>query len=286
MALTNNPNKTKGLERRWNKEITRRFRDLLRGMLAIPLNSVVTNVDAIEQFQIDNFVQQFDALNFLLIMSEPWQNKYQEEAYTRSIDSANAEIKRQSTAAEINQITLLTSEGPVVATLTRHRNELDFLKTRANDSLRKWSTQMSAEIKTILHENIGKMSTEEINELMAKRIGVASSRSRTIAATELAQAAQRARINQADELQETIGAPVNVRWVTVNDSKVRHRHATWHGKIFTQQQAANNINVSPWNCRCGLRISIQGKESVNVAARFARERKALLAQEERATAQA
>lgn len=279
MALTNNPNKTKTLEKQWNREITRRFSELLRGMLEIPLVSVVTNISQEEQFQIDNFTQQFDALNFLTLLSEPWQNKYQDEAYIRSITSANAEIKQQATAAEQLQITLLTADGPVIAQLPIHKNELDFLKNRANDSLLKWATQLNGEIKSILHENLGRLNTEQINEIMAQRIGVTSSRARTIAATELAQASQRARINHASELEESIGEKVGVRWVTTRQSNVRHLHANWHGKIFTQDQAANNITISPWNCRCGLRIAIEGRSSVRLNARFATERKILLANE-------
>ena len=281
MALTNNPNKTKGIEKRWNREITRRFRALTKGILEIPLVSVVTNVDAAEQAQIDSFMQQFNSLSFLTLMSDPWQNKYQEEAYVKSIDTANAEIKSQTPITEQIEIPLIAGEGTALVQLSTHRNELDFLKRRANDSLLKWTNQLSGEINSILHENMGRLSTGEINKLMAQRIGVTSSRARTIAATEIAQAAQRARITHASELESDIGEPVNVRWVTVNDSRVRHLHATWHGKIFTQDQAAERINVSPWNCRCGLRIAIEGRSSARINARFARERKTLLEQEKK-----
>lgn len=45
-----------------------------------------------------------------------------------------------------------------------------------------------------------------------------------------------------------------VIWITRDDSRVRHLHAGWHRKKFTPRQAAINSRISPYNCRCVLKL--------------------------------
>ena len=94
MAITNNPNKTKTIEKRWLAEINRRWSEFVLGVKDLPINSVV-NLDDQEKSETDAFVLGFSSLAFQLILSEPWQNKYQTQSYERSIDRTNAEIKPQ-----------------------------------------------------------------------------------------------------------------------------------------------------------------------------------------------
>lgn len=279
MAITSNPNKTKTIEKRWLAEINRRWSDFVSGVKELPINSVV-NLDDQEKEETDAFVLGFSSLAFQFILSEPWQNKYQTQSYERSIDRTNAEIKPQMTLDELRSIILVGGAAAALLSIPIHRNELEFLHGRANDKLSGWIRLMSEEVSAILHDNYGVLTNDELIELIIKRIKVAKSRARTIAATEIAQAAQRAVINQATIISETSGVETMVRWITVGDSRVRHLHASWHGLLFTVKQALINITISPWNCRCGLKVIVKGRDPARLKARFAKERLLLLSREQ------
>lgn len=279
MALTNNPNKAKGIEKRWRAEARRKFAELKRFMRDIPLVSITTNVDAQEQARIDVFQQTFDREAIGLFLTAPWQNKYQTEAYRRGIERSTIQARALLTSSEIAAAPLLAGTAANLLSLPTHSNELNFLHDRANDKLAKWITALLEDTKSILHENVGIVPADQIFQQIADRINVTTSRSEAIAVTEVAQASQRAVINQTQEIQVSLDQAMSVRWNTVKDSKVRHLHANWHGKLFSPEQAARNITISPWNCRCGLITVVTERDSERVKAKFAEERKILLAKE-------
>lgn len=279
MAITNNPNKTKTIEKRWLAEINRRWAGFTNAVEELPINSIVTNLDDREKNEVDAFLLGFDSLALTWLLAEPWQNKYQTQAYERSIERTNTEVKPQLTLVELQSAILISGTAISLLSIPVHRNELEFLHKRANDKLAGWIKLLSEEAAAILHDNYGTLANDELIDLIKKRISVSRSRAKVIAATEVAQAAQRAVINQAALISEATGVETLVRWLTVADSKVRHLHATWHGKLFTVKQALINITISPWNCRCGLKVIVKGRDPVRIKARFAKERLLLLSRE-------
>lgn len=279
MALTNNPNKTKSIEKKWKSEARRRFSELESEMRQIPLSSVVVNISDAERIEIDNFMREFERLATALILADPWQNKYQTLAYERSVTRTNEQLKSFFTEGTAQALGLLHAESSVSLALPGNVNELDFLHERANDKLSKWVAALLEDTKSILHENMGIVPVDSIYDAIADRINVTTSRSDVIAATEIAQASQRAVIKQTQEISVALDEEVDVRWITVKDSRVRHLHASWHGKVMSPEQAARNITISPWNCRCGLRPVVAAVDSDKTKAKFAAERKALLAKE-------
>ena len=115
----------------------------------------------------------------------------------------------------------------------------------------------------------------ELAKQINDRIDVGRSRARTIARTETVQAFQRGSINQANIASEVLDEDVMLRWLTVRDNKVRHLHAGWHGQVFSRKNAFRNINISPWNCRCGLAPVIEEADTEAKRKKFSRERKIL-----------
>lgn len=59
--------------------------------------------------------------------------------------------------------------------------------------------------------------------------------------------------NSAIEIGES------VTWITRDDKKVRHLHRGWHRQVFTPKQAKKNSRISPYNCRCILRLNGTGE---------------------------
>lgn len=283
MALTNNPNKSIRIEKQWNKEIDLRWGQFSLAIDKLPVDKLVLNIDDQEQFEIDQFMNTFSLLAIQLLLgggSGEWQNKFQTMAYERSAERTIEAINPFLTPEQV--ITIGGVLGAAISLLFQpaNRTELNFLHTRANDSLTKWVTSLISEINVITRDSFNKVPKQEFINRIKERLNVSQSRAKTIATTEIAQASQRAVTTQAKIMGEILGEEVNIRWITQFDSKVRHLHAGWHGEIFTTDQAETNFSISPWNCRCGL-MPVFGEQSLKTKERFAKERKFLLATQRR-----
>lgn len=282
MALTNNPNKSRRIENKWYKEIDFRWGQFLIAVDKIPSSKIVLNIDDQEQFDIDSFLAIFSLLaNQILLGGNDgeWQNEYQTLAYERSAERSVEQLIPLLTAEQILFISAFT--GGSLLFLPSNRTELNFLHKRANSALTKWITSLISEIDNITRNSFNKVPKKEFINLIKNRLNVSASRARSIATTEVAQASQRAVTTQAKIMSEALDTEVNVRWITMNDSVVRHLHAGWHGLIFSPDQAEDNFNISPWNCRCGLMPVIKHNETQKVKERFAKERKFLLSTQRR-----
>ena len=157
-----------------------------------------------------------------------------------------------------------------------HQEALSFLFTRSFEALSGMSQEMARNTRNILFNGAEQgLGIDELTRQINKRVSVGKSRARLIAQTETIQAYQRGTINQADLTSDFLGEEVKLRWMTVRDAKVRHLHARWHGRIFTRENAFKNINISPWNCRCGLAPVIKEANTEAKRIKFSRERKSL-----------
>jgi SPP1 gp7 family putative phage head morphogenesis protein len=277
MALSRNPNKTRTIEKAWDREIKRRFKQLKDVVFAIPMSGIVTNITAEQQAEINAFIAQMQETAIGILMSTNWQNEFQTEAYERALERADAELRAILTAQEAAAIGTLNMDATVLITTAIHSAELEFLHDRANTKLGKWVDDLLFDTRSILHEQLGIVSVDDIHAAIADRINITTSRAQTIAVTEIAQASQRAVVKEVEAINSQSDELLEVRWITVLDSRVRHLHAGWHGKIMSNEQASRNITISPWRCRCGLKPVVREKQSEKVEAVFKSERKRLLA---------
>lgn len=288
MAISDNPTKTRGIEKAWNRDINRRFSSFSK--------SVIGEVRALSRLVVNEFDANPDQLRAYMLFFQreldrlivgDWQEVYQQRSYQLAIDRSVQELRRQgvSVAAQAGA-GLATSE---LAALTQaftqvsssifnpvHQEALSFLFTRSFESLSGLSQEMARTVRIILFN--GAQQGIGINELAKQindRVSVGRSRARTIARTETNQAFQRGSINQANLASEFLDEDVMLRWLTVRDNKVRHLHAGWHGQVFSRKNAFKNINISPWNCRCGLAPVIEEADTEAKRTKFAKERKQL-----------
>lgn len=275
--LTNNPNKSKSIELAWDRERKRKFRKLKNFMLSLPLSEVKTNVSAQEQAEINAFMSSLREEAVGVMLSTDWQNSYQTQAYERGIERADAQLKQALTAQEVASVGTLSMESAVLIQSAVHAAEIDFLHDRANVKLEKWIDELLFDTRSILHEQLGVVSVNEIQEAITERINATSSRARVIQVTEIAQASQRSVIKEGQQINAATDAEIEVMWITVKDSRVRHLHAGWHGTHMSVEQAARNITISPWNCRCGTRLVVKNRQPARITAIYAKERKSLLA---------
>ena len=279
MALSNNPNKTRSIEKAWNSEINRKYKALNKFMLSLPLTSITTNVDASQQAEIDAFMAKYEERAIGIFLSADWQNSYQTESYKRGIERADQQLKSILTAKERALLPSLGIDAGALVTTAIHANELSFLHARANKSLAKWIDDLLFDTRSILHEQMGIVSVSDIQGAITDRINVTGNRSRTIAVTEISQASQRSVLNETEAINAQSDELVEVRWITVLDSRVRHLHSEWHGKIMSAEQGSRNVTISPFNCRCALKPVIKDRTPARENAKFKAERKLLLEKE-------
>lgn len=279
MALTNNPNKTKSIEKKWRAEINRRWSLAWNRIKEIPLIDIVVNLSSEEQVEVDSFIDEFTIIVLLVLLSNnraAWQNKYQEQAYFRSLAKATAEVKAAALQVDFAKTSFISSAIASAMLISAHKNELSFLTGRARDKLAGWVNLLIVDVKGMVNDNYGKIPNPELLAKIRSRLDVTRSKARMIATTEITQASQRAAINQATALSEAMETEVKLRWITVADSRVRHLHASWHGTIMTKDKALSNMSISPFNCRCGLRPIIVNRVTEQSNTKFTKERKQLL----------
>ena len=274
MPLTKNPNHNYSIERRWYGDINRRWREATRALVAINVPRLILNFSYTEEQQIEFYLQQIRTIIEDLVLPPEWQNQYQREAYERALKTSDAGILGTFPTEEAAALLFaLTTE---IDFSQLHRQEVAFLSKRANDALINQMNSFLAALPTLIRDNIT-LSVVEIKRLIRNKFNSYKSSARRIATTETAQAAQRAALLRSQEIQDATGLKTDVRWVTANDSKVRHLHAGWHGRIFDREQALRNMQISPWNCRCALRPVVETRIPARQNAKFNKERKILLA---------
>lgn len=295
MAISDSPTKTRGIEKAWNREINKRFSEFqksvigeLRALNRLTVNQFNANPDQLRAYMVF-FQRELDRL----IVGD-WQEKYQQQSYELAIERFIQEINRQEPLKRDNNEEITGNAivhnqfgflGSIISAFTRardflfspkHQEALDFLFTRSFEALSGFSQEMARNVRIILVNGAEQgLGINEIAKQINERIGVGRSRARLIAQTETIQAFQRGTINQATLTSEVLGEPVGLRWLTVRDSKVRHLHAGWHGKVFTREDAFKNINISPFNCRCGLAPVIKEADTEAKRVKFSKERKQL-----------
>lgn len=279
---SDNPTKTRGIEKAWNREINRRFSEFRKSVIGRlrEFNKITVNRFEVDPDQIRIYMTYFQSELNRLVVGD-WQEKYQERSYQLSIERMNAELKRQGAAlasggAVSGEAVAAFGSISIGAFNPVHREALSFLYTRSFEALSGMSQEMARTVRNILFNGVQEgLGINEIARQVNRRIDVGRSRSRLIAQTETIQAYQRGTINQAELASEFLGEEVKLRWLTRRDSKVRHLHAKWHGKIFSAEDTFRNINISPWNCRCGQTPVIKEADTAVKQKKFDKERKQL-----------
>jgi hypothetical protein len=275
-----NPNKNRKIESAWIKTINDKINALDLFSKDLFKSFTFNNATAEQQVIIDRLVAAMDEKAIGLFLSFPWQNDFQKQAYSRGLDIALADIKaiqRTSPAsASIEQGTAAILSSSV------HQNELKFLQERSGVKLKRWIDELLFDTRNILHEQLGFVSMDSISDAITERIKATESRAITIAITETAQAAQRSVIKEVEQrnlIQDD--DLLEVRWISKFDNKVRHLHAFWHGKKMSKEQAARNVTISPWGCRCHLKVVSKKRTSAMEDAKYKKQRKFMLEQEKK-----
>lgn len=299
--VSHDPTKTRGIEKRWRKEINRRFGKFVRETqtaLKLLNTSGVMTFNAsnltVEQVRIYMAFYQRKIEELLLVtMTAPnWQAKYQIQSYEQAIIQARATLRAQGarlelSTAEIAKAAMLSGDfaqitpfGSVAGSTPFHAETIDFITTRSYDAFKGWTDQLARDTRIILTNAVQEgQGIQEMAKDLRDRAAVTKSRAMTIARTETIQAYQHGSVNEATRLAEETGEDIGVRWVTALDGRVRHLHATWHGTVTTPDEGRRRFNISPFNCRCSLNPVVLALDNEKQDQKFKAERKQLIAAE-------
>lgn len=279
--ISANPTRTKTIEKNWIKANKRRFRALQRWVkdnLQLRVN--------LARDDVAGFTDQFDQQTEIIISDGNYQALFQDQAYERGLENFYSQLdieEDESIAEELMLLLLITDKkdlAKVISTKPEHLETKRFLEDRAKERFKGWSNQMKADVKQIIQNSITQgLTLEETTAQIVERIKVTEVKARRIAATETNQAYAQAQIKEAQRLSAATGTPVGLRWITMMDSRVRDLHAGWHGSVNSPEKTDQMKQVSPWNCRCGVRPVI--KNTKEEQKRYDFEKSALLAMEKK-----
>lgn len=309
MALSTNPTKTRGDEKRWRREINKRWREFTAEITtelkridtlgrndpaSLAFNAADPFTASPAQLRAYMVFMQTRIDRILLGTTAPpnWQAQHQLDSYRRGVERATAALIAQGASPELTavdqavaaQITGEFTARPTLGTFSTgalgapiHQDTLEFLFTRSYESLNKWTAAMASEVRQILFEGVrdGK-GIRELTRQIVERVGVSKSSAERIARTETIQAFQRGSNNASARASEVAGIEIKQRWITARDGRVRHQHAIWHGTVTSVQEANRRIGVSPWNCRCAVIPVIPEADTERKRGKFSAERKELL----------
>lgn len=305
MPLSRNPTKTLTIEKSWQREINRRWREYKKTTIRMldRFNNETIRANAVKPFELDasqiriymTFLDaQIQSLLLETAQAPNWQARYQLQSYQRALDATRAQlisqgaqiIRTQEEIAAGLALRPLTATPSLAAGIVIsqpvHQDALQFLFSRSYDSLKGWTDKLSTETRQILVNGVEQgQGIREITKNITDRIDVSKSRAEVIARTETIQAYQRGATNETKRLEEELGEEIKMRWVTAMDSRVRHLHAAWHGTLVTPKENFARIERSPWNCRCSQIATIEEAITPKKEKKFKEQRKALLRLESR-----
>lgn len=309
MAVSHNPTKTRTIEKAWFSEINKRWTEFDRRTISRfkEMNAPINN-ELIENAEVGMSAAQLriymayvnEQIALLLLGNNPplnWQNQYQLDSYVRGLErtrqsliAQGAElvptVKEQLASQGLASFTAKSSLTTSIASMAPiHQEGLEFLFTRAYESLNGWTDNLSKEIRQITFNAIRNGDgITETTKLIRERTGVSKSRAQLIARTETNQAYSEASLAETDRASEELGEQIDSRWITARDSRVRHSHAAVHGVVMDSKRARSIKSTSGYNCRCSLIPVIDGASNTQSQEdKFKAERKSLMKAEAKST---
>lgn len=224
--MMKDPTQTNPVRQAWLRQYNRRF-STFQGRIDVFFAQAPTPLPA-------DFVQAFDnwyAETAADIFGGAWQDRYITQSYARGV--LLSDIPTGINQVHADTIKLLQGQA------TR---DLDALlvasRAQAVDKVAKGIVSGTAKtgIKAEVKDRVSK-------------IGL--TRGRLIANTMAPYTSNMAEVKSAEIVGDSLGAPIDMLWITRQDERVRTTHALRNRKIYSEKVAANLLGEP--NCRCRVR---------------------------------
>lgn len=274
------PTRTGRIRKAWFKEINAKYNKLAKDSaeklkeLATP--SVSTNAEIGLNASQQRIYMAWLTEQIALIQGElppnNWQNQYQFNSYMQALTRTRESLIAQGaqlapTTAELSDasgITSFTATPALSTSLTGmaniHQDSLEFLFTRSYESLKNWNDQLAKDVRMIAFDAVKNgEGIRETSKKITERTRATKSRAELIARTELNSAYVESALNETKRASEELGEEINNRWVSALSPTTRHNHASWHGKIYDEQEVRKRKQPpNNYNCKCSIIPVIAG----------------------------
>lgn len=268
---TDDPTGQDRRERGAINQFEKRFKGIQRDMLALldgikvrkkTLSSpLVTNEEVVKyEFLVDELAIQAIGMEIDAIVDrwlevrgeqpeEQWLvESYVAPAYQQGTAMAFANIATQSKAYKASR----ESIAEILKT-QEYRRRLGFVHARVFESMNGLTALTKERMRAALVDGIAQgMNPLAVADNIKQATGVALSRARTIARTEITTAMRRSRVEEGEQASEDFGLRIMMMQMSALSPTTRLSHARRHGKLFTFEQARAWMATSPnmINCKC------------------------------------
>lgn len=208
--------------------------------------STIESIDRWLDGEIQDKILSTQRTQFPLSQNDMWWDAYLNQSYDQGVDQSNKDL----VAAGIILLLTLQSLRPDQSLI--HRDAKAFLFTKNFNSMKGVTDSMKSAIMFQISQGMQQgLSVDQIAKDIVGRVNkIGITRANLIARTETSFAFNFAALNEYKVLENVVGETIYAQWWTMQDERVRARHRTWHGKIFTIEAARGMIGEI--NCRCSV----------------------------------
>lgn len=269
--LPRNINDPTGQDRRERgaiNEFTRKMNQIGREMKkfldAIPYQVVTLNAAGDElkryQFNVDTIQMDQIAVDIAAYIDgvllqggqrELWfLTQYVQPAYQQGTALTQVNMATQSSAYALSRPTLES-----VLLSPAYRTRLGYLRAREWEEMKNLSSTTATGMTRILFDGMAAgQNPNVIAAQLAKETDLDIVRARRIARTEITTALRRARLDEAEDAQISLGILTKMMQISALSATTRPTHAARHAKLYTIEEARVWMSTSPnmINCKCSF----------------------------------
>lgn len=134
-----------------------------------------------------------------------------------------------------------------------YRRRAALIRSRVFEEMVGFTGDTRTELARVLREGIENgFNPREVAKHIRRRTGVSKTRAERIARTEIGQAQRRARLDEAQDAQQSLGLQTKMLWLSALSPTTRDTHARRHGKLYTAQEVREfySRDANAINCKC------------------------------------
>lgn len=253
---------TRGILRRADAEINRRFVGLRAEVLAIFARVPTYALNELDLARVAYGLtpDQLSALSAeLLAAVERWVASGRDPAHTLwwspYVDQA-FQIGTAQSVANLSNLSTAYAAARSLETVVfsdAYRNRVAFAQVKSYEH---WTGQ-TAEIKTALSQIIGRAVADGKNPRavvteIEDRLDVSRSKARAFAQTDITDSLRQARWAEAEAASEDYGLKIGLLWTSALIPTTRPWHASRNGKVYSPEQvrAFYEVNGNRYRCHC------------------------------------
>lgn len=267
------PAQTDAMERRAMADFNRRIAaagKLYVSLLdQIPFDEVVTNARRYEfrllpsvlSSLLERTGQLVDQLLLQGGQSGLWfLRSYVEPAVQKGTEQARVNLAVQSAGYAATRPTL-----QAVLLSEPYQRRIGLVAAREYELMQGLTAEVKSGLSQVLTQGLATgIGPREIGKQLTEQVGIKQRRAHLIARTEIGNALENAKLDEAEQAEQDLGVRSMELWLSAMSSTTRKSHATRSGKLFSRQEVREfySRDGNRCNCRCStttVLVDAEGK---------------------------